>query len=114
MSQETSTPARPNAATSEYAKKLGIVCERVQDDRAVYSMAFRTDNVTVADVVHGGAICSLADVAATGAAWSAVTEPALAEPGLQPVAMDGFGGERRGPMCPRQLFRLERVLVRHQ
>jgi uncharacterized protein (TIGR00369 family) len=61
---------------SPFARKLGIVCERVEPDRAVYVMDFQDDNVTVGDVVHGGAICSLADVAATGAAWTAVTDPA--------------------------------------
>ncbi len=68
--------SRVRVDTSEYARKLGIVCDRVEDDRAVYSMPFRQDNTTVADVVHGGAISSLADVAATGAAWSTIAEPA--------------------------------------
>lgn len=61
---------------SAYAAKLGIVCDLTEDDRAVYSMAFREDNTTVADVVHGGAISSLADIAATAAAWSTVTDVA--------------------------------------
>ncbi len=68
-------PDRITADMSPFAKKLGIVCDHVEDDRAVYSMAFDEDNVTIGDVVHGGAICSLADVAATGAAWSTITEP---------------------------------------
>jgi uncharacterized protein (TIGR00369 family) len=66
---------RVTVDTSAFAKKLGIVCDHVEDDRAVYSMPFREDNVTIADVVHGGAIASLADTAATGAAWSTITEP---------------------------------------
>jgi len=75
MSDRITARVREHLETSAYAQKLGIVCDLFEDDRAVYSMAFREDNVTIADVVHGGAICSLADVAATGAAWSAVTEP---------------------------------------
>ena len=61
---------------SAYAQKLGIVCDLVEPDRVVYSMAFREDNVTFGDTVHGGAIASLADIAATGAAWSGVDDPA--------------------------------------
>jgi uncharacterized protein (TIGR00369 family) len=68
-SQPFSIPVSP------FARKLGIACDRVERDRAVYAMAFRDDNVTLADVVHGGAIASLADVAATAAAWTTVDEP---------------------------------------
>ncbi len=66
--------ARVQLDLSAYAKKLGIICDLTEDDRAVYSMAFREDNTTIADVVHGGAISSLADIAATAAAWSTVTD----------------------------------------
>jgi uncharacterized protein (TIGR00369 family) len=60
---------------SPYAKSLGISRDRVEADLAVYSMPFRAENVTIGDVVHGGAIASLADVAATAAAWSTVADP---------------------------------------
>jgi uncharacterized protein (TIGR00369 family) len=68
-SQPFSIPVSP------FARKLGIACDRVEFDRAIYAMPFRDDNVTLADVVHGGAIASLADVAATAAAWTTVDEP---------------------------------------
>ncbi len=61
-------------ALSAYSQKLGIVQVEVNDDRALYAMPFHTDNTTVGDVVHGGAILSLADIAATAAAWSTVTD----------------------------------------
>jgi len=67
-------PIRVDA--SQYAQKLGIVCDLAEPDHVAYSMAFRADNVTVGDTVHGGAIASLADIAATAAAWSGVDEPA--------------------------------------
>jgi len=60
---------------SPFAEKLGIICESISEDRAVYRMPFREDNVTVADLVHGGALLSLADCAVTGAAWSTVDDP---------------------------------------
>ncbi len=59
---------------SPLSSKLGIRCQSVDDDTAVYVMPFRDDNTTVADIVHGGAILSLADCAATGAAWSTVAD----------------------------------------
>jgi uncharacterized protein (TIGR00369 family) len=61
---------------SAYAEKLGIRHVETAPDRAVYVLPFRTDNVTVADVVHGGALLGLADVAATAAAWTSVADPA--------------------------------------
>lgn len=71
-------------ALSGYARKLGIEHVETTPDRAVYRLPFSPDNVTVADVVHGGAILSLADIAATGAAWSVVKEPA----GYQGLTID--------------------------
>jgi uncharacterized protein (TIGR00369 family) len=60
---------------SAYARKLGITCVSLGPDHAVYAMPFDPGNVTVVDIVHGGAMLSLADVAATAAAWTAVTDP---------------------------------------
>ena len=60
---------------SPLASKLGILCKQVGHNRAVYEMPFRQDNTTVDTIVHGGAILSLADSAATGAAWSTVEDP---------------------------------------
>ncbi len=63
-------------ALSGYAKKLGVQHVQTTKDHAVYALSFSADNVTMADVVHGGAILSLADIAATGAAWSIIEDPA--------------------------------------
>lgn len=60
---------------SPLSTKLGITCRNVGDDQAVYVMPFRDDNTTIGNVIHGGAILSLADCAATGAAWSVIAEP---------------------------------------
>ncbi len=60
---------------SPLASKLGISCAGVSPDRAVYEMPFRQDNTTIGTIVHGGAILSLADCAATAAAWSTVEDP---------------------------------------
>ncbi len=51
------------------AQRLGIALDTLEPDRIVLRMPFRSDNVTVGTVVHGGAIATLVDIA--GAAASA-------------------------------------------
>jgi uncharacterized protein (TIGR00369 family) len=60
---------------SPLADKLGIRLLDAGAGEARYAMPFDLANTTVADVVHGGAILALADVAATGAVWSVVDDP---------------------------------------
>jgi uncharacterized protein (TIGR00369 family) len=61
---------RDAIAGAPYARKLGVVCENVAPDRVRMRLPWTPDHVTIGDVVHGGAIASLVDVAATGAAWA--------------------------------------------
>ncbi len=65
-------------AGSPYARLLGIVSEHVEVDRVRFRLPYRDAVTTIGDMVHGGAIASLVDVAATGACW--------ASPGLDPSA----------------------------
>jgi len=60
---------------SPLARKLGIHRRRIDADTAEYELPFDESNVTIADIVHGGAVPSLADCAATAAAWSRVDHP---------------------------------------
>ena len=55
---------------SPHARSLGITIEEIEADRAVLAMPFKEDLVTMGDVVHGGAISTLIDTAATVAAWA--------------------------------------------
>ena len=55
---------------SPHARALGITIEEIEADRAVLAMPFKEELVTMGDVVHGGAISSLIDTAATVAAWA--------------------------------------------
>lgn len=57
---------------SPLAEKLGIELVSAADGEAHYRLPFTASNTTIADVVHGGAILTLADCAATGAVWSEV------------------------------------------
>lgn len=63
---------------SPYGKHLGIVTESVAADRVVLRLPYREAVTTIGDMVHGGAIASLVDVAATAACW--------ASPGVDPSA----------------------------
>lgn len=54
-----------------YGRRLGVVLEEfVEHDQVRIRLPYVEDNTTIADVVHGGAIASLVDVAATAACWA--------------------------------------------
>jgi uncharacterized protein (TIGR00369 family) len=75
---ETQTPAStPGAAlmrqflpTSPFVGHLGMRLVDVQPGRATLALPFAPELITMAGVVHGGAIASLIDVAGMVAAWS--------------------------------------------
>lgn len=54
---------------SPFAAAVGLQIASLEPDRAVLSMPFSDKNVTIGDVVHGGAIATLVDAAAMAAAW---------------------------------------------
>jgi uncharacterized protein (TIGR00369 family) len=56
--------------TSPFVGHLGIELVEIEPGRAVLSMPFTDSLITIATVVHGGAIASLIDTAAMVAAWS--------------------------------------------
>ena len=55
---------------SPHAAALGISVEAIESDRAVLVMPFKPELATMGDIVHGGAISTLIDTAATVAAWA--------------------------------------------
>jgi len=65
---------------SPFGTLVGTQAEALEVDRVRLRLPFRAELATVADVVHGGAIASLVDVAATAAAW-ATAEPATGHRG---------------------------------
>ena len=58
---------------SPYARHLGVVTEAIEVDRVRFRLPYRETLTTIADMVHGGAIASLVDVAATAACWASPT-----------------------------------------
>ena len=55
---------------SPFVGQLGITVDKLDDGLAVLTLPFRQEHTTIADVVHGGALSSLIDTAATAAAWA--------------------------------------------
>jgi uncharacterized protein (TIGR00369 family) len=55
---------------SPYGRHLGIVADAVEVDHVRMRLPYREAVTTIGDTVHGGAIASLVDVAATAACWS--------------------------------------------
>lgn len=54
---------------SPVARKLGVTMKSIEPERVVLALPFDKSNVTVGDMVHGGVIATLIDIA--GAAGSA-------------------------------------------
>lgn len=61
---------RGHIAGAPLAALLGVRLARLAADEAVLVLPYREAVTTVGDLVHGGAIAALIDVAATAAAWS--------------------------------------------
>jgi uncharacterized protein (TIGR00369 family) len=57
---------------SPFVAKLGIVAEVLEGDEVRLRMPWDPTNVTLGDMVHGGAIATLADVTVMAAAWAGV------------------------------------------
>jgi uncharacterized protein (TIGR00369 family) len=61
--------------TSPHTAQLGIRLESIGTDEAVLEMPFKPELATFGELVHGGAIASLIDVAAMAAAWASDETP---------------------------------------
>lgn len=55
---------------SPYVSHLGMQLTEMHRDRAVLTLPFKQEIITIGAMVHGGAIASLIDMAAMVAAWS--------------------------------------------
>ena len=60
---------------SPFPKLVGLNLDQIEEDHVVMSLPFREELVTIGTVVHGGAIGTLIDTAATAAAWATPTPP---------------------------------------
>jgi uncharacterized protein (TIGR00369 family) len=60
---------------SPFAAQLGIELQDIDDGRAVLRMPFDPSRTTYGDIVHGGAIATLIDIATMAAAWAGAPMP---------------------------------------
>ena len=60
---------------SPFVAKLGIVVDELGDDEVRLRLPWDPSNVTVGDMVHGGAIATLADLTVMAAAWCGADAP---------------------------------------
>lgn len=61
--------------SSPFPALVGLRLDEIDEDRVVMSLPFRDELVTMGSVVHGGAIATLIDSAASCAAWATPTPP---------------------------------------
>lgn len=60
---------------SPFVTKLGIVAEDLAGPEVRLRLPWDPSNITIADMVHGGAIAALADVTVMAAAWAQAEVP---------------------------------------
>jgi uncharacterized protein (TIGR00369 family) len=60
---------------SPHTVELGIRLASIGTDEAVLEMPFKPELTTIGELIHGGAIASLIDVAAMAAAWASDETP---------------------------------------
>ena len=79
-----STPTQPQTGadvmaqfipSSPFVAKLGIVADQLGDEEVRLRLPWDPSNVTVGDMVHGGAIATLADLTVMAAAWCGADAP---------------------------------------
>lgn len=61
---------------SPLARLLGVRSLALERDRARLALPFRSELTTTGDLLHGGALAALVDVAATAACWCSEDLPA--------------------------------------
>jgi len=60
---------------SPFVTKLGVVADRLDDDEVRLRLPWDPSNTTMGDMVHGGAIATLADLTVMAAAWCGAQVP---------------------------------------
>src|ERR1700757_2289180 len=60
---------------SPFVAKLGIVADQLADDEVRLRLPWDPCNTTLGDMVHGGAIATLADLTVMAAAWCGAEAP---------------------------------------
>ena len=60
---------------SPFVAKLGVIAEALDDDEVRLRLPWDPANTTMGDMVHGGAVATLADLTVMAAAWCGAQVP---------------------------------------
>jgi uncharacterized protein (TIGR00369 family) len=60
---------------SPFVAKLGVVVDKLEDDEVRLRLPWDPSNTTMGDMLHGGAIATLADLTVMAAAWCGAEVP---------------------------------------
>jgi uncharacterized protein (TIGR00369 family) len=90
---------------------LGIRLESIAPDRACLVLPWSDDVATMADIVHGGAIATLADTAAMAAAWASDDVPERLGGATVSLALDYLAPARGDLTVDARVLRRGRRLV---
>lgn len=60
---------------SPFVAKLGVVADKLETDEVRLRLPWDPSNATMGDMVHGGAIATLADLTVMAAAWCGAQVP---------------------------------------
>ena len=60
---------------SPFVAKLGVIAEALDDDEVRLRLPWDPTNTTMGDMVHGGAVATLADLTVMAAAWCGAQVP---------------------------------------
>ena len=72
---------------SPLVAKLGIVADQLRDDEVRLRLPWDPSNTTLGDMVHGGAIATLADCTVMAAAWCGAFKTGQVPPELRGVTV---------------------------
>ena len=70
MSTDVDVIVRDAIVASPLARLLGLALVSAEPDLVRVRLPYRAEVTTVGDLVHGGAVAALVDVAATAVAWT--------------------------------------------
>jgi uncharacterized protein (TIGR00369 family) len=97
---------------SPFVTKLGIVADSLEPDDVRLRMPWDPSNVTIGDMVHGGAIATLADLTVMAAAWSGAPAPDSLRGVTVSMALDFLAPARATDLIGRgRVLRRGRSLV---
>lgn len=104
---------------SPFVTKLGITAEILDTERVRLNLRWDESNTSMADMIHGGAIASLADLTVMAAAWCGASAPetrravtvSLALDYVAPARATDLVGEGRALRRGRSLVNCEAEIL---